>query len=1298
MLKLKKLQILGFKSFCDRTELKFHGDGVAAIIGPNGCGKSNIADSISWVLGEQSAKTLRGSRMEDVIFAGTRDRKPTGMAEVALTLIDPGVYDGTDANLATEIDIQDEMPAEDWDEAEVRARAAEEVERITEEAQPGKTEEVDASGQSSDAVSEFDPFDEPRFAVFVNPHPPLQSTPPPNGAGPQVVLKIRRRKFQQQVRAGEIVVTRRLFRSGDSEYLLNGKLCRLRDIQELFMGTGLGPESYALIEQGRIGQILSSRPTDRRAIIEEAAGITKFKTKKRLAEARLEDAKQNLARVNDIFDEVTRQMNSLKRQASKAERYAKLRDEMRATLRVVLASKFAQLDRDSAEIDEQINALSDEMRHQAEAVQQLESENSERTQRGYAIETEIRENRERLNQIKLETDRAHAKRRNNEERCAELMQRSAAADAELSQSSARLTAIESERATNQRVLDSATADLAAAQQDHEACEQEAIAAAAALSELEKQQETSRQSILETVNAASNLRNQLTQAEERMASTDREGQRLHAEMMSARTQADAFGGERGQLALRFETISQRVSGITEEIAQARQLLESKRRQEFEAKNHLDSLRAEYASAIGKKSSLEAVIAEHGYSTESVRRLFQSGGLNGGLAPAGVLADFLEVDPRYESVVEDFLRDELNYVVVKSWDAADEGLRLLRSDVDGRATFLVHPEDSQAKFSFTVDENNRGSSPGHAVLPLKNAIRVLNGFGRSLEVILPKLRDGYIVPEANAARDLALGNPDAFFLSQSGECFHNVTVTGGKQRAEGPLSMKRELRDVMRVLTELESGLRDEETRVLTLGREIRDITSLLDRLEAEKRDAEKQALTSGHMLQQLDSEMSRVVERISTCEQELARLRADREEQEHIVDSRRTELEAMETKRSELEWLAANAHTELNTLREKREIAAQRASQQLARLATLEERQRSAATSLDRIESIFREMQERVNSLVAQIGSSAEEKLQREQENQQLAVTLSDLEAEHNAGEAREGLLQFESDQVRARLAEIEDGLRSARQMLDQSRDRKSELSATAAKLQSDAQYMAETSLNELGIQRQELAADATITIALGEQLAAQDQAYREMRTRLDNMGPVNMMALEEYKETAERHAFLDTQRKDLLESIENTQATIKEIDVVSRQKFEEAFHKINENFQTTFKKLFGGGHAFMRLTDEENSAESGIDVVASPPGKKLQNVLLLSGGEKALTALSLLVGIFQYQPSPFCILDEVDAPLDEANIGRFTELVKEMSVQTQFVLITHSKKTMSIAPVLYGVTMQEPGVSKLVSVRFGATA
>jgi chromosome segregation protein len=1286
LLKLKKLQILGFKSFCDRTELKFHGEGIAAIVGPNGCGKSNIADAISWVLGEQSAKSLRGSRMEDVIFSGTRDRNPTGMAEVSLTLIDPEIYGGPDTNAPTEIEIQDDLPSaginceENWDEAEVRAQAAAETEQAVEEAQPGKTEEVEGEASAEASANESSAND---AAVAV--------------LGPQVVLKIRRRKFnQQQNHTGEISVTRRLFRSGDSEYLLNGKLCRLRDIQELFMGTGLGPESYALIEQGRIGQILSSRPTDRRAIIEEAAGITKFKTKKRLAEARLEDAKTNLHRVNDIFEEVTRQMNSLKRQASKAERYAKLRDEMRAKLRVVLASKFTQMDQESVTLDSQIHQLGEEIRQQTESVQQSEAEHSERTQRGYAIETETRQNRERLNQIAIEGDRGKARIRTNEERCAELIVRTASAEAELAQAQSRLTALEEERNGHQQTLDSAAADLAAAQQELTLSQRETACAATNLAMLEQEQESHRSAILEAVGGASNLRNRLTQSQERLAGIGREEQRLRAEIATASSQSETFGGQRGQLALEFESVSQRAGGLTAEIASLRETLESKRSAESETKKHLDSLRSEYATALGKKGSLEAVIAEHGYSTESVRRLFQSGAMQGGNAPAGVLADFLEVDPRYERVVEDFLRDELNFVVVKSWDAADEGLRLLRSDVNGRATFLVHPEDSQAKFSFLADESHHYSPLNDTVLPLKNSIRVLNGFGKSLEVILPKLGNGYIVPDPAVARELALSSPDAFFLSQTGECFHNVTVTGGKQRSEGPLSMKRELRDVLRLLEEMERALREKEMLAIALGREIKEHTSLLDRLEEEKREAEKQAMTSGHLLQQLESEMSRVRERIAVSERELQRLAAERQEQESLIESRQAELATIEEARTQFEMQLAAGQDRLAALRSHRDAAAETTSQRAARVATLEERHRSATTLLQRIETLVSEMRERAGALQAQMQSASAEIAQRQNESVQLAEQLVQFEAERNAGEAREGLLQLESEQVRARLAEIDELLRSTRQQLDLARDRRGELSATAAKLQSDLQHLADTCLNELGVERAILMADTTIPMLTGDDLAAEDQAHREMRARLDAMGPVNMMALEEYKETAERHQFLATQRKDLMEAIENTAATIREIDQVSRQKFEEAFNKINENFQATFRKLFGGGHGFMRLTDLENSAESGIDVVASPPGKKLQNVLLLSGGEKALTALALLVGIFQYTPSPFCILDEVDAPLDEANIARFTDLVREMSVQTQFILITHSKRTMSIAPVLYGVTMQEPGVSKLVSVRFGA--
>ena len=1324
MLKLKKLQILGFKSFCDRTELKFHGEGIAAIIGPNGCGKSNIADAISWVLGEQSAKTLRGSRMEDVIFAGTNDRNPTGMAEVTLTLIDPEVYSGADSNAPTEIEIKDDLAEEHWDEAELRTRAADETERAVEEAQPGKTEEVGvaalADGNAANGNGENG-----AAAGIVSVMPPAEESAPEAGNGvglvstrtdemnagidevtvvagvqvvqPQVVLKIRRRKFNQEpAHAGEISVTRRLFRSGDSEYLLNGKLCRLRDIQELFMGTGLGPESYALIEQGRIGQILSSRPTDRRAIIEEAAGITKFKTKKRLAEARLEEAKLNLNRVNDIFEEVTRQMNSLKRQASKAERYGRLRDEMRAKLRVVLASKFTVMEAERLSLDSQIQGLGVEIGKLNESVQQSEGEHSERTQRGYAIETEARENRDRLNQIALENDRSNARIKTNEERSTELHARITSAEAELAVASSRLQTLEQELTEHQMLLNSAATDLALAQQELVLSQQQSATAAADLSTLEQSQEGCRTAILEAVGLSANLRNQLTQCQERLAATDRDEQRLRAEISGASAQSETFGGQRGQLALEFETVSERVKGLVAEIAHLREVLETKRSEERDTKRHLDSIRSEYANALGKKGSLEALIAEHGYSTESVRRLFQSGALQGGHAPAGVLADFLEVDPRYEKVVEDFLRDELNYIVVKSWDAADEGLRLLRSDVDGRATFLVHPEDSQAKFSFVADENGHYAPGDDSVVPLKNSIRVLNGFGKSLEVILPKLGNGYIVPDAGMGRDLALSSPDAFFLSQSGECFHNVTVTGGKQRSEGPLSMKRELRDVLRLLEELERALREKEILALRLGREIHENTALLDRLEDEKREAEKHAMTSGHLLQQLDGEMSRVRERIEVIARELERLSAERQEQSTLIVQRQTELAAIDESRAQLELQLATGQEQLSNLRARRDLAAESTFQHIARVAALEERHRSAAAMLQRVHGVVAEMRERAGALRVQMQSASEEIARRQEENVQLADQLVQSEAERNAGEARDGLLQCESEQIRTRLAEIEEMIRTTRQTLDAARDRKGELSAQAAKLESDLQHLADTCLNELSIERAALMADTTIVALKGEELATEDQAYREMRARLDAMGPVNMMALEEYKETAERHQFLETQRKDLLQAIENTTATIREIDQVSRQKFEEAFHKINENFQDTFRKLFGGGHALMRLTDMENSAESGIDVVASPPGKKLQNVLLLSGGEKALTALALLVGIFQYTPSPFCILDEVDAPLDEANIGRFTELVREMSLQTQFILITHSKKTMSIAPVLYGVTMQEPGISKLVSVRFGA--
>lgn len=1297
MLKLKKLHVLGFKSFCDRTELKFQGDGVAAIIGPNGCGKSNISDAITWVLGEQSAKSLRGARMEDVIFAGTRDRKPTGMAEVSLTLIDPEIYEGT-IHAEPEVEIVDEIGENDWDEQSLRTSAEQDTDAYTEEVRPGQTEEVTVEGQPIDAASTAHPSETPELSASEGAEDSADSEPARLEArttGPQVVLKIRRRKFNRVTfKKGEIVVTRRLFRSGESEYLLNGKLCRLRDIQDIFMGTGLGPESYAIIEQGRIGQILSSKPTDRRAIIEEAAGITKFKTRKRLAEARLEEAKQNLSRLNDIFDEVTRQMNSLKRQAAKAERYAKLRDEMRDKLRVVVASKWSALVSEQSQLEARLTELSNDIQTRGEAVRGLEEEHAGGTQRGYEIDAEARTTRERFATIVRESDRAATRQKNNEERCVELGARMEAALHDIAQGEERQRELQAERDSHSNILRTAEIDVARAREEADQRQQEARSAAGALSEIERQQEQLRIEVMQAVSDASAVRNQIAQATEQIASHDRETERLTRDISAANSQIEAFGSQRGQIGFEFESASERVNGLTTQISDTRILLTEKRRQENKCKTRLDGLRAEYATSLGKKASLEAVIAEHGYSTESVRKLFQSGMLQDQFAPAGVLADFLEVEDRYEHVVDDFLRDELNYIVVKSWDAADQGLQLLRSDVDGRATFLVHPNDSQAKFSFQLDEAAHQSPRRDTVLPLKNCIRVLDGFGKSLEVILPKLRDGYIAPNAAIARELALENPDAFFLSDTGECFHNVTVTGGKQRSEGPLAMKRELREVLKQVEEIEQWLREHERSAAVLAREISETTSLLDRLEGEKREADQQAMSSGHMLKQLDSEMSRSRERLTIYERELQQVSQTRATRLTLIEERQRELAAKEEKRASVEQGITQAQESLAGLRAARDAAASLASEMMAQVATLEERRRGAASTLGRVEALITEAAARLEALKAQSESSAAEKAQREEENHQIAENLLALVAEREQTEVKITELQSESQQIRTRLGEIEAELKTAREELERVRDERGERAAHAAKLQSDANYMIETSVNELGIEPKELLGVPDLTVIEGEQLTFEDETYKQMRSRLEGMGPVNMMALEEYEEASKRHEFLDTQRKDLLDSIENTQKTIHEIEQVSKQKFEEAFAHINENFQATFKKLFGGGVGFMRLTDEENSAESGIDVVASPPGKKLQNVLLLSGGEKALTAFSLLVGIFQYQPSPFCILDEVDAPLDEANIGRFTSLIREMSTNTQFVIITHSKKTMEIAPTLYGVTMQEPGVSKLVSVRF----
>ena len=1291
MLKLKKVQILGFKSFCDRTEVQLTGHGIAAIVGPNGCGKSNISDAINWVLGEQSAKSLRGLKMEDVIFAGTRERKPTGMAEVSLTLVDPEVYDGnTLADGEAEV-LGADLPAldaeqhvtaintlSDWDESALRAEAAMETEEAVADAQPGTTYEAELPVKKAAENSAAD----------------VAEAGAELAVGNNVVLKIRRRKFgRAPIRAGEITVTRRLFRSGDSEYLLNGKICRLRDIQDIFMGTGLGGESYAMISQERIGSILSAKPLDRRAIIEEAAGITRFKTKKRLAELRLESAKQNLSRVNDIFEEVTRQMGVLKRQASKAERYGALRDELRSKLRVVLASRLSQMDAEQAATSKEISRLGELIDSQAAQIESMDAEHSVGVNHGYALDDQIREAGSQVNASAVELERIVARTASNADRISDLTQRILSGNDDLAQARIQIESLAGDLEQHRSFLENATAEATDSREAAASQQAQAHEATRSVLATEALTESQRRNAMQSMQRAAQANSEIAQAEAALEGLDRESERFESESQSARAELESLDLQRGTARLSFESVTDRLKRLEAEILELRHTLETRRMEETQSRRRGDELRAQAATLNGRRSSLEALIREHSYSTDTVRNIFRAQAKHqDGSAPLGTLADFLEVDGRYENVVDEFLRDELNFIVVRNWDAADAGVRLLQSDVAGRATFLVHPDGLDTALPAEGIAN-----PGNGVVALKDCIHVLNGFGHSLEAVLPKLRDGFVAPDTDTARRLALEFPQAFFLSPTGETFHNVTVTGGKPREQGPLALKRELAELQSKLVSVETELAQNELATATLGRDISDHTTSLDAKNHERREAERESANSGAALRQMEQEAARLENRLQQWQVAANRNKDQRQQRQDLIARKREEASTFEAERANIEQQVAELTEKILSQRISREELQAAAAAAAAALAGLEERRRNASANFEQTDRLYRSQSQRIEQLESQLASAATERQRREEETAELSLKHAELTETRAQSIAHMEALSAEAAALRAAMSELDGRLRALRHDTDVLREQRATLSARAAKLTSDLEHIETTCLNDLSVEATTLREDTTIERIEAEALSAEDEAARSLKQRLEAMGPVNMMALEEFHETSERHAFLETQRKDLLDSIENTQASIKEIDDVSRIKFDEAYKIINENFSATFTKLFGGGQAFMRLTDPEanggkSSDLSGIDIIASPPGKKLQNVLLLSGGEKALTALSLLVGIFQFQPAPFCMLDEVDAPLDETNVGRFANLLSEVALNTQVIIITHTKRTMEQADVMYGVTMQEPGVSKIVSV------
>ena len=1225
-----------------------------------------MVDAISWVLGEQSHKSLRAGRMSDCIFNGTVKRPPMGLAEVTITMEDPELAEA--ARFVIESVEKSEESAAGNGEASAISLVTEEIISLTETATDGSIAEVEAVPVEAAEVAE-----DPAF---------LKGKRKKKAEKPELVTK-----------PGEVVVSRRLYRSGQSEYLINGRVARLRDIQEMFMGVGLGPDSYAIIEQGRIGQILSTKPMERRAIIEEAAGVTKFKTKKRLAEAKLESSKLNLSRVNDIVVEVEKQLGSLKRQAAKARRYSEIREQMRGIVRQMLAGKAREMETAAARIAKQLEEFAAAELQHATAIQQQEGEQDRLNQRVYELDTEIRQNQNQLNLTALEADRAENRISFNTQRAEELAARRGQLNVDKDQVSAQAGEWQARSTSQQQTVAMLKEEATGLAARVEELSTRAQARATQIAQAETRIETLRLTAAQAGDSLLRLHGEQKQAEEALVHQSEALRRCEANEHELLESSIGVRGQAEEAAHELEAGSARLNVLKQQVSELQATMVSLRAEREASAKQAEASRDSLAGVRARHATLTQILNDRSYTADAVQKLFAANERGGGqdFRAVGVLADYAEVPEEHEGPIEQYLRDELEYVVVETFDHARAGVSLLREEVGGRATFFVDStknlkvEEYEPIIPFRMEDG--------VVSRMDKLVEFRDPLGPAAKQFLPRLRAAYLTNSVNSAEKLAKDNPQYAFVTPDGTCYQGRMVTGGRPDEAGPLGMKRELRALDAEVMLLESRMEEMQAEMERVAAALRETEQSIEGVTAQQREAERQVISATHKHQQMHGELARLGLELTVCQSELSRLRQEVAGAERRATLAKNQHATAAASRAEAEAESTRLAHELAELRgsvqtEQDELAAGRAE-----LAARNERLRAAEALAARLAEERAELERREMALRQQETSIAAETVTLAAQSEELTRQLEGLRVEKARLEARQRELEQEWEAARTRLTQMEDHLRVGRQSLQEMREQRSHAEVERAKNESDWQHLRETCMSEVNAQPEDLIASETAFMS-GEELALAEANYREMKHRIENMGAVNMMALEEFNECEQRFNFLTRERDDLLQSITDTQQAIAELDLISKEKFEQAFNAINSNFSTAFHTIFGGGMAEMRLTEPDSSGDAGIDVVASPPGKKLQNVLLLSGGEKAMTALALLIAIFRYQPSPFCILDEVDAPLDEANVGRFTRLIGEMSAQTQFIVVTHNRKTMETGSVLYGVTMQEPGVSKIVSVRW----
>ncbi|HEV7859075.1 MAG TPA: chromosome segregation protein SMC [Pyrinomonadaceae bacterium] len=1332
MFKLQRLEIIGFKSFADHTELVFTGDGITAVVGPNGCGKSNVADAIAWVLGEQKIKNLRGGEMKDVIFQGSRNRPPSGMAEVVLHMV-------RDETALHEPDIEDiDSTLEEIDD---QAILLEESIAPTLAGQSITGPEIvgpaiaepSIDGPAIDALALPSPDLHAETASATSGNPPVAGDAvavqapdaAADGVAPATKAHHSKRHWRPSRRAlefapGEAVsVTRRLYRSGESEYLLNGRLCRLRDIQDLFSGTGLSGAHYAIIEQGRIGQILSAKPMDRRTIVEEAAGITKFRVRQRAAEARLESARGNLSRISDIVSEIERQVGSLRRQAAKARKYRIMREELRELLRHVYVAEEHTLAALLEEMRARLDAAGREERALAEELDQREDDARHATQAARTLEDELGEARAAAAESALQRDRRLRERSYQEEQLNALGRRHAEVRNEIERLRERLSVVEEEceglreQEAAERIASEETALLL------QTAETRYARKVVEVTEAEAEIESARAELLTHTAVSERLMEigrQLESALERLTlqaeGLEREGERAAALHKESAARAEALNAEIVVARARLDKLNAERALAVTAVVQGHEAV-------AETDAEYTRVRDEFARARHRLDTLKELDARHAHYSEAVQRIFNAGQDAQDFHFMGTLADKLQVESRWEHAIEGVFGSSLQSIIVPTPEDARRAAQWLRETDAGRASFLVaglhgasdetdvatYRAESAKTTKETIDAKANagqmmsglaGSSEAQDDVRVGDLLGVPQELHAVLKRTLAQKMNARITGSLDQALAMSLSTGEMYVTMDGDWVAGGQLVSAGDGRAleegAGLLAFKRELRELETSAQDLEAQLVVAEQAVLAArarASELEDAVVLLN--EAIGRE-EREHLTSEMNAAQVAQEIERAERHMRVVADDAARLADERLELETRRATALTEAEAAEAARLSAVQQVSEATAMMTVARRAAETESESLGQQRAAAAAATERRRATSAELRRLEAERLDLEERLE--------------RHEQEVALASVRLEELGL--SIGELERTALSVEEERGREEqaVAEVAGALAQARERADAlcieltelhqraatARDARAAFEVHRAEATARLTYVREACMSELNQSLEELAREHQLEA--GFDLEAGRGRVEELRARIEGFGAVNMMALEELSESEERLQFLTSQRQDITDGIASTEEALREIKRRSRERFRQAFAQINRNFGQFFQELFGGGRGEMSMIDADDVLESGIDIVAQPPGKRLQNVLLLSGGEKAMAALALVLGIFHYRPSPFCLLDEVDAPLDEANVGRFTDKIREMALSTQFIVITHNKRTMEMARALYGVTMQEPGISTLVSVKF----